>query len=622
MSWDANTAATTRPFDIELAVWSQCNRFIAITWEGADTVDVLDSITLQRLQNFEFPQDIPTRHRVLVFSPDSRILTCSSCDDGDSLGRGFFVVSWILQTGSLASVIRWKGPKRHLEGNPSITYSANGKMVGVFYRHYGNADIATIFICDVFSGTHMHSHSLNGHAPLSNDIWTHGEFLRFATAEATTITIWEVRFTSGAAPTEFETISVTNNVSPTVIFYMDTNKHGEEVRLPPAPCRLARVFMGEVRVWDARNSKYLLRCEDTEFCPMMSFSFDGRFFACSTRGSDVYLWKESPAGYILHEILASSTPYSKPLLSRNGESILTSGGRMIQLWRTKVSTTPPPSLLTQAPRCTDNFVVEFSPDGTLAVAAMRKGYTVTVLNLESGAPQLTIDAGMEVYGLGVTGNAVAVIGGGKVVTWNLPVGDCVPGARVDLGDSTRTIKFGYGWEGPVTGASISPDFCHIALTTLSPMGDTPLLRIYSVPTRKYSIYVRARGNTPWFSPDGRDIWCAGDSGADVWRVGGGNELERPQLREVYPEHLPEGYPWDSSLGYRVTDDWWILGSDDWWILGPDGKRLLMLPPPWQSYAVPRVRQGRVYMAPRIWKGRFLGLLHCGLSEPVILELNP
>ena len=36
----------------------------------------------------------------------------------------------------------------------------------------------------------------------------------------------------------------------------------------------------------------------------------------------------------------------------------------------------------------------------------------------------------------------------------------------------------------------------------------------------------------------------------------------------------------------------------------------MLPPPWQSYAMDR-----------IWKGQFLALLHGGLSEPVILELD-
>jgi hypothetical protein len=76
-------------------------------------------------------------------------------------------------------------------------------------------------------------------------------------------------------------------------------------------------------------------------------------------------------------------------------------------------------------------------------------------------------------------------------------------------------------------------------------------------------------------------------------------LERLEHR-IGPQNPPEGYPWGSSR-YRVTKDWWL-------VLGRE--RLLMLPPPWRSEAVGRV-----------WKGKFLALLHHGLSEPVVLELN-
>ena len=108
-----------------------------------------------------------------------------------------------------------------------------------------------------------------------------------------------------------------------------------------------------------------------------------------------------------------------------------------------------------------------------------------------------------------------------------------------------------------------------------------------------------------FSPDGCDLWCVERSGeASVWRDSDGQgQLKHSELT-VSVEHPPEGYPWGSIHGYRVTSDWWILG--------PDGKRLLLLPPPWQPYAVHRV-----------WGGQFLALLHgaTGLSEPVILGLD-
>jgi len=113
--------------------------------------------------------------------------------------------------------------------------------------------------------------------------------------------------------------------------------------------------------------------------------------------------------------------------------------------------------------------------------------------------------------------------------------------------------------------------------------------------------------TPWFAPGGCDLWLAGDDGkGGVVRVGvdGGKEGLQELGHQVDIEDPPEGYPWASSRGYWVTNDWWILG--------PSGKRLLMLPPHWQSSA----------KVERVWNGQFLALVHGGLTKPVILELNP
>jgi len=200
MSWDTNTAAIARPSVIKLAVWSPCNRFIAITCYGTTTMDILDSVTLQRLQTLKYPQDISTTCVALVFSPDSRILSCVGLGDEDLL-----VVSWDLQTGGVASVVRWEGPTQRVVENPSVTYSADGRMVGVFYWYCDDAKI-TILISDITSGVCVDSHSINGAIPLSKVIWTFGGSLRFATADATTITIWEVDFISGATPTQVETL--------------------------------------------------------------------------------------------------------------------------------------------------------------------------------------------------------------------------------------------------------------------------------------------------------------------------------------------------------------------------------------------------------------------------------
>ena len=586
MSWDASTAAATRPSHIYSVVWSPCNRLIAITWNFT-TVDVLDSATLQRLQTLESPQDLPAGLGVLVFSPDSRILVRSSrIKRRGPLDQTLFVISWDLQTGSTSSVIRWQKPARYCRGDPSITYSANGEMVGVVWcdTKYHSKGI-NIFVCDVASGVLIHSHSLDDAVLLTKHIWTHGESLQFATVNATTITIWEVGFTPGASPTEVETL-------PAPVDF-----HGErlgDTQLHPTTCRLAFISQGRILAWDVRNSRYLLDCADAKFHPRMSFSSDGRFFACSTTGSDIYLWKESLASYMLHGTFTFSVNCPNPLLARNGKSIVAFGddSRTIQLWHTESFITPPSNILIRTPQLTEDFILDFSSDGTSAVVARRVESTVTVLSLGSGVPRLTIDANMGVYGLGVIGNTVVILGDWKVITWNLP-GDCVPGARVGLEDSSRTINLGNSPHIATTSASISPDSRHIALIDLMD------LYIYSASTGELLWTKRASGHMPRFSPDGRDVWCAVGSGeAEVWNVGSGHKVPGPS---VDIEHPPEGYPWGSSCGYRVTDDWWVLG--------PDGERLLMLPPTWHPHPIQR-----------IWKGKFLALLHCELSEPVILEL--
>jgi WD40 repeat protein len=595
MSWDPNTAATTCPLSIHLAVWSPCNRFIATALGFSDDVptDVLDSVTLQRLQTLEYPQGVSKTNRVIVFSPDSRTLTSCGGHDAGDLSHEMVVVSWDLQTGGIASIIRWQGPDENLMGDPSITYSANGKMVGIFcwYR-----DSTNIFICNVVSGVYMHSHSISGDIPLSSNIWTHGESLRFATTDVTTITIWEVGFIWNNTPTKVESLSAPDGLHPSPA------ERIKQLQFLPAPCRLAFVLKDEVLVWDAQNSKLLLHCRNTNFIPMMSFSPDGSFFTCSTSGSDIYLWKESPTGYILHEMLALKAGwYLRSILSQNGGSIAVYYDRTIQLWHTTSFTTHPSSILTQAGQHFGGFLLDFSPDGSFAVVAMKKNSMVTVLTLKSGVPQLTINTGIEVYGLRVVGNTVVVTDDQNVIAWNLPVGGCVPDARMGLEDSSWKMNLGGPQLSFVTGASISPNSHYIALKSGLP--GFSYLRIYSGSTGEYLGYELTEGVIPWFAPDGCDIWCVANSGeAEVCRVGSGQKgLERLEHR-VNVEHPPEGYPWGSSCGYQVTDDWWVLGQD--------GKRLLMLPPPWQSYAVQRV-----------WKGQFLVLLHDGLSEPVILEVE-
>ena len=97
------------------------------------------------------------------------------------------------------------------------------------------------------------------------------------------------------------------------------------------------------------------------------------FSSTTPRELEVYLWKESPVGYALHGILVSGAPHPTPLLSQDGESIVTFGsGDLIQLWRIDSSTILPSSILAQSPLSAKDFIVEFSPCGMFAAVAKQE----------------------------------------------------------------------------------------------------------------------------------------------------------------------------------------------------------------------------------------------------------
>ena len=617
VSWDPATATTLCSFVIKLAVWSPCTKFIAISPGDTMTMDILNSANLWRLRGLKFPQETSAHPESLVFSSNSLMLTCSGHRNVNS-GQELLIVSWDLQTGEVVSVIKRPGP----DGDPTVTsrvvYSANGKLVGILHR-CGAA--ATISIYDVISGTYVYDvdyrADMDTHLPHHLhlcDIWTHGESLRLATVGPTTITIREVEFSPGTTPKTVETLPAPNDK-----IGLEPEKGGiihTQFLAPSCLLAFSRARGAvEVLVWDARNSKYLLHHTDNSSPglkpppdhlsgrnPRMSFSSDGRFFAFSTTRSEVCLWQDSSSGYILDGRLSPSSVKPNPLLSPNGELIIAFGGSMIQLWRTKSYTSSSSRILTRGPEHTQDFALEFFPDRPLAAVIRRRQNVLTVLDLKSGAPRLTIDARIEVYGLKVIDNTIVAIGCGKIITWNLPEGDSFRYTRMGVEDCSHTRDFEVGFPLDNTVAtSVSLDLRYVAL-----LGDTHVgerfLYIRSTSTEEILDRVRVDGVTMWIAPGGQDIWCGVESEAEVFTVTSSGNLAR-KMSAVDIEGGSWRCPWGSPRGYEVTNEGWILG--------PSGKRLFMLLPPWQSLPVQRV-----------WNGRFLALLHGSLPEPVILELGP
>ena len=566
ISWKSAVAAQYHQSGIERATWSPCGGFIAVAL--FNSVEVLDAVTLERLYVFKHPRD---RTSWLCFSPDSRLLT--------RLNDKLDLTSWDLQTGGPVSTIS-SGLDESYGRRISSTYSMDGKIFAVAYGD--SHRLTSISTYDLLPRTH----TCRYHAPEGSmvSIWTHGGCIRFAAVGPGSITIWEVGFTSTDAPTEVERLPVPGDLGRLrVALFL------------PALSRLASVSDAGTMVWDARDSKLLLNVDDI-VANTISFSSDGRFLACGTNSREVYIWKESGAGYELHKKFMTITQnLPKPAISPDGESIVTFYFSVVQLWRT-ADTTPSPS--TQSD---NDFILEFSPDETLAAAAHVNGNTATVFDLKSGDPRLIVDADMGIIGLRVTWDTIVVVGEGKIVTWTLPAGDCIINARVNIDKSVQATTFDYlepGYRSFVPYTSISPGFDCVAVVGCGP----DHLKIYDVSTGERLAGTATEGLMPWFTPDGREVWCMDDN-MEGWTIVEDGESGVTKLEPLEPTTYPSGgVPCRSSRGYQVTDDWWVVS--------PSGKRLLWLPHDWRSHETFRR-----------WSGRFLGLLHRELPEAVILELD-
>ena len=596
-SWDLHAAVATRPFTTGLAVWSPCSRFIAVLRSDSTVVDILDAATLQCLQSLEVARGANARPRALIFSPDGRMLSSSGFDGWG----GLLVSTWDLQTGGTASRVElpWRGPGS-VYGDYYITYSSNGKMVGVLHCFSATAIISVV---DVVSG--KHTHDIHPCTPCTYDVWTHEESLRFATAEGAAITIWEVAFTPGATCTEIETLSVPDGVNQAEAF----DREGRRTQFFPIPRRLAftrasPASADELVVWGPGNSVSLVHDTSASWHPRMTFSSDGRFFACSTTGLEVCLWKETSTGYVLIGKLTSSSRCSIPLLSPNGESIITFGGSSIQLWHTKGFSTPSIAPA-QVPHHTEDFVLEFVPGRQLAVVAREKEKTVAVIDLKSGLPQLTIDTPMEVYGFRVIENTVVVIGDGSIVTWNLPEGNPPLNARVGVEDSTRIAHFSDKQQPDTIAGPAVLDPHHIPLilpNSRYPGGHS--VSIYC-PSTGHRIHPTRGvvGTSVWLSPGEGRVWCAARNQVEWLTIIETRRGPQWQYQMGNIDQVSFAFPWRSSSGYKATDDGWLMDSD--------GRRLFMLPTPWRSHA-----------AQRVWNDHFLALLHGELPQPVILDFAP
>ena len=279
----------------------------------------------------------------------------------------------------------------------------------------------------------------------------------------------------------------------------------------------------------------------------------------------MFLWKESDTGYIFHKKLPSNLEIDYLLISSDGGSIIAVDFEAIQLWYTIDSSTLPPTI-SQNP---NHFIVEFSPDQVFVAIVRLEDKMVNILDLKSGIPTLIIDTGMGVYGLGITGGSIVVVGDGKIVTWNIYTGDHIPNLRVDIINSVQTVAFNhrqFNNDKEMPAALVSPNLHNIVIKDICLGGDgkrsgiSYTMYLYDIPTGKYlsSVPVGDFG-TPWFTLDGSEVWCEENIGMNRWKITEDSKSNTTKLEHLgFTEDPPDGCPWQSCHGYQIADDQWIF----------------------------------------------------------------
>ena len=574
ISWDP-VLATSYCGSVWLT-WSPCSRFIAVS--EVSTINILDAATLEPLNTFKSPRDSTLTR--LGFSPDGRTLTEL---------HEFKFTSWDLQTGipmgtvSLAEAQKWG-----MYYDPFLfAHSMDGKALAV--SNPSSSDPTLIDTYDISSGTHTCSYRAPEGCIIS-PLWTHGECLRFVTVKPGSVTTWEIAFTSTQTPAMVESFP-----TPDEMFIPEC----KNLLFLPTLSQLTFTVQPTVFVWDARDSRFLLKSEPISIVARhethrVSFSSDGCFFLYTATDQEIHVCKRSPTGYVLHQKFTFPR-MMEPLLSPNGESIIASGRPTLHLWHTRDQILSLPGGPVRESQ--GNFALEFSPDKSVTATARFGGKTITILDTQSGDPRLIIDTGLWIRCLKVTGSTVVVVSDGKIMTWKIPAGDCID-ANASADDSVRTTTADFLNRDTLL---ISPDLRHIAAIEYGNPSST--LHIHDISTGR-----RLAGTSISNAPreitldEQGDVWCIDWYNSwEGWKIIEDNESGITELKSLDTTTCPPRLlHWQSSCGYEITEDGWVLS--------PTQKRLLWLPHRWRSHGTSRT-----------WNGQFLGLGHGDLLEAVILE---
>lgn len=388
--------------------------------------------------------------------------------------------------------------------------------------------------------------------------------------------------------------SIENNGKPVVNFYelqltsttplhllssFPISFYQEEFSFSPVSFHASFVTSTEVIIVNVQDTKLLLQIEVAQVAPPppVQFSPNGAFFACRVLEDEIWIWQNTPTGYIPW---SSLRPRLSPLelsWSPTSTSILCQCMQGILLLHPGNHPSPLPPNRNKSNGNHEPHLVAYSTDSMSIAIARQRDSVITVLNCTSGTVEKFVNMDMQIQKIQIIDNTIFMISTHKLIGWDLKVAGVVDGVY------------------DVTAAAVNETLAistHACYPTLSydcsciAFAIEERVFLYDIKTQEIlkSIKYNLSPTDIRFSPDGHHVWLCNIQSDNFYRLDIAGVWRSTDVEKKV------GWTWNNPFSRRG-----YVGMDTGWVSDYQGRTLLWLPPNWRVHDQTRMQ----------WKGNTL-----------------
>ena len=372
--------------------WSPCGQFFAV--QTPNFVEVWDALTIEKCSDLQIPESPwtplswmrPHSPDMLAYSPEGHSL--AGCISN-------LIIIWDIQTGGAVEKI-----EHGVKVQPEVLIcSSDGTIICATFRV--RVRTWTVVAYYVASGRVAHTTTLE--SVVTPCLWSFNNFLQVMTVscaedpQASNINILKIWPISNDCKIESFTVK--------------GNYIGQTLAFSPSTYQICTANRTKLSVIDIQNSEVLLLQED--HFSGEHFSTDGGLLVARRLDNVAFIWKYTPGqGYSLWKKFPSwgSGDLKYYRFSPTSSSMLSSTSHSFEVQHFSLGTEPPTK--------STGYWDELSTNGIYFVVTPKLGSTVTIASLRESSSQ-SLDTGLEIQGLALTGNILLVDGTDRLAAWRL-----------------------------------------------------------------------------------------------------------------------------------------------------------------------------------------------------------